>query len=179
MRGRLIKLILSPENRRQAVIIEFYGDFGEQYDKLSGRDIEVVIKPYRAKRSLDANAYAWTLIDRLAAEMSLTKEEVYRAAIKKISGVSETVCVQQKAVDKLCEVWTGNGLGWQCEQFPSKIPGCVNVTLYYGSSVYDTAQMSRLIDQLIQDCNALGIETKSPEELNALLNEWERGTSEK
>ena len=44
------------------------------------------------------------------------------------------------------------------------------MVLYYGSSVYDTKQMSALIDHIVQDCKALGIETKTPAEI-MLLNE--------
>jgi hypothetical protein len=51
---------------------------------------------------------------------------------------------------------------------PSKINGCTNVILYYGSSTYNTAQMSLLIDHLVQDAKALGIETMTPQELEAL-----------
>jgi low affinity Fe/Cu permease len=54
----------------------------------------------------------------------------------------------------------------------SKLPGCTVVILYYGSSSYDTAQMSALIDSLVQDAQALGIETRSPNEIQALLDEY-------
>ena len=68
--------------------------------------------------------------------------------------------------------WEHNGIGWQAETMPSKLPGCTNVILYYGSSTYDTAQMSRLIDLIVQDCDALGIETKDPAEIDRLVEEW-------
>lgn len=40
--------------------------------------------------------------------------------------------------------------------------------LYYGSSTYDGAQMARLIDNIVQDCKAVGIETMTPDELARL-----------
>jgi hypothetical protein len=46
------------------------------------------------------------------------------------------------------------------------------VILYYGSSTYDTAQMSRLINNIIEECRQLGIETKSEEEVQSLLRQW-------
>ena len=55
---------------------------------------------------------------------------------------------------------------------PSKLPGCVNVILYYGSSTYDTAQMSRLINLAVQDCKEQGIETMTPQELAAMMEGW-------
>lgn len=133
---------------------------------------EYEIKLSKKKRSLDANAYAWVLIDKLAEAVRLDKLAVYRDAIKHIGGVSEVVCVQDRAVESLCEKWSKNGLGWQSETFPSKIEGCTNVVLYYGSSTYNTAQMSRLIDYVVQDCRAVGVETKPDEEIKSLLEEW-------
>ena len=48
-----------------------------------------------------------------------------------------------------------------------------DVCLYYGSSTYDRAEMARLLDDLIEDAQALGIETKSPEEVDRLLSLWQ------
>ena len=126
------------------------------------------MKQHRNKRSLDANGYAWVLMDKIAARMHIDKVEVYREAIKNIGGVSETVCVQDKAVDRLRQGWEQNGIGWQTDTMPSKLKGCTNVILYYGSSTYDTQQMSLLIDHIVQDAKALGIETMTPAELEAL-----------
>ena len=58
------------------------------------------------------------------------------------------------------------------EQSPSKIDGCVNVTVWYGSSTYDTEQMSRLIDQIVADCREANIEVLTPQELAALKSRW-------
>lgn len=47
----------------------------------------------------------------------------------------------------------------------SKIPGCINLRLFYGSSHYDTAQMSRLIDVVIKECEEQGIQTETKDEI--------------
>ena len=150
------------------------GDFEQIVDDLKDKDkLTIEIKQYKERRSLDANAYFFVLADKLAERLRTTKEEIYRNAIKDIGGVSETVCVKTCAVERLCEGWTKNGLGWQTDTFPSKIEGCTNVILYYGSSTYDTDQMSRLIEHIVQDCHAVGIETRSPDEIANLLSMWE------
>jgi hypothetical protein len=69
--------------------------------------------------------------------------------------------------------WEHNGLGWVTERSPSKIEGCTNVTLYYGSSTYDTAQMSRLIDLVIQECKQQDIDTMTPAERDRLVSLWQ------
>lgn len=147
-------------------------DCRELWDNLNGTDVEVSIKKHHPKRSLDANAYAFVLMDKLAAATGRTKIEVYKDAIRDVGGNTDIVCVQDRAVDKLRDSWEQNGTGWITETFPSKLDGCTNVILYYGSSTFDTAQMSRLIDNIIQDCKAMGIETMPPDRLNALLEEW-------
>ncbi|MBR1382275.1 MAG: hypothetical protein IJ555_00445 [Ruminococcus sp.] len=138
----------------------------------SEKEYTVTVKEKKAKRSLDANAYAWVLIDKLAERLHESKIELYKQYIREIGGVSETVCVLEKAADRLCEGWEHSGIGWQTDRLKSKLEGCINVVLYYGSSVYDTAQMSRLIDLIVQDCRALGIETKDPAELERLVEAW-------
>lgn len=157
---------------KQRLTFELDGDFREQYDQLHETDVELTVKRFRQKRSLDANALAWVLIDKIAQRMRMSKVDVYRDHIRHIGGVSETVCVQDRAVDKLTDAWSKNGIGWQTEIFKSKIPGCTNVTLYYGSSTYDTAQMSALIDALVQSCKALGIETMPDEQLKSLMEAY-------
>ena len=149
-------------------------DFKAMVDEM--KDIEklsIEVKPFKNRRSLDANAYFFVLADKLAEKLNTTKEEIYKNAIKEIGGVSETVCVKNQAVERLCEGWSKNGLGWQTDTFPSKIEGCTNVILYYGSSTFDTAQMSRLIENIVQDCKAVGVETKTPNEIANMLSMWE------
>ena len=147
-------------------------DFKLMMDELNDKTLSIEVKPYRAKRSLDANAYFFVLADKLAAKLGTSKEEVYRNAVRDIGGVSEIVCVKNEAVERLCEGWSKNGIAWQTETFPSKIDGCTNVILYYGSSTYTTDQMSRLIDHIVQDCKAVGIETMTPNAIAEMLSLW-------
>lgn len=134
-------------------------------------DYEITVK--RRKRSLDANAYAWVLLDKIAAAVRLPVEEVYRKELMDIGGASEVVCVQERAVARLNALWAQKGLGWVTEPFPSKVPGCVNVRLHYGSSAFDTKQMSVFIDHLVEEARALGIETRPEAEVKSMLEAWE------
>ena len=133
---------------------------------------EYELKEKKPKRSLDANAYAWTLIDGIASATGVPKSEVYRNAIREVGGNSDVVCIQASAAPGLRSIWESRGLGWQTEAMPSKLKGCVNVVLYSGSSSFDTAQMSRFIDGLGQDAQSLGIETDEGR-MRTLLEEWE------
>lgn len=143
-----------------------------EYDNLKDKVLSIEIKPYRKKRSLNANAYAWVLMDKIAESQGITKEEVYLNHIKEV-GVFRVATISEDAVDTLMKGWSMNGVGWVAEKLGSSdVKGFVDVTLYYGSSVYNTKQMTRLIDNIVQDCNALGIETKTPDEIANMLSLW-------
>ena len=134
-------------------------------------DLEV--KEHRQKRSLDANAYAWVLINKLADAMRLPPTIVYKQAIMNVGGNYEVIPIKEEAADHFKHIWEAKGLGWPCiDMGASKISGYRNLVAYYGSSTYDTRQMSQLIDNLVQDCKALDIETMTPEKLALLMEEW-------
>ena len=170
LRGKLIEAIPLLGNRTRYVI-ECAG-MPEEIDDILAQDLDVELKKHREKRSLDANAYCWALIHKLAEVTRIPAIEIYREAVRNIGGNNEIVCVQDKAVEKLVEGWQRNGIGWITSTMPSKIEGCTNVILYYGSSTYDTKQMSRLIDNIVQDCQAQGIETDTPEQIAERLSLW-------
>ena len=136
------------------------------------KEYKLEVKEYKLKRSLNANSYAWVLLDKLAAKLRMAKTDIYRSYIKEIGGNSYLVCCTDNAVNDLCEDWQAKGLGWLTDLETSKIEGCTNVRLYYGSSQYDTAQMSRLIELIVADCKENGIETLTPEELDRMNEEW-------
>lgn len=133
---------------------------------------DMEITKHKEKRSLDANAYAWVLLDKIAKESNVPKEEVYRESIRNIGGNTEIICVRDDAVEKLRDTWKRNGIGWMTDTMPSKIKGCTNVILYYGSSTFDTKQMSRFVDGIIQSCRSIGIEVLPPDKLSAMMEDW-------
>ena len=155
-------------NGTQLLTLAIQGDFRPYIEEFADKELKAEIKPFKAKRSLSANAYAFVLINKLAEKLNISPQEVYKNAIRHIGGVSTVVCCQDRAVEEFCRGWENNGIGWQTETLDSKIDGCTNIICYYGSSTYDTKQMSRLIDNIVQDCKAVGIETMTPAELERL-----------
>lgn len=123
------------------------------------------------KRSLNANAMAWALIQEIAKSVGITKEEVYRDLIRNV-GDFELIPIKEEAVDKFCNAWSKNGVGWVTETTTSKLKGFKNVLAYYGTSTYDKKQMSRFIDAIIQECDSLGIPVNE-NEMQSLIKTWE------
>lgn len=146
---------------------------GAVYKLESGKDYDIV--PHKEKRSLDANAYAWVLIGKIAEAIRRSPTDVYRKAIEDTGGVrAEIICIRDIAAPAFIKTWELGHLGRICEQFPSSTPGFVNIRCVYGSSDYSTKEMSALIDTLVQDAEALGIETMPPEKLERLLTSWKK-----
>lgn len=138
-----------------------------------GKLYDLEVKEHRKKRSLDANAYCWTLINKISDALRITPIEIYRQAILNIGGNYEVIPIKEEAASHFKQVWEAQGLGWPCvDMGKSKIDGYRNLRAYYGSSTYDTRQMSQLIDNLVQDCKALDIETMTPDKLAALMEGW-------
>lgn len=171
MIGKLKGLSINNDGT-QDIILTVNTDFREEYEELKEKDLKIDIKKYSRSRSLDANAYCWMIIDRIAEKTKLNKSDIYRNAIREIGGVSTIVCVKDIAADTLCKNWSEHGMGWMSEKTPSKIDGCTNVTLWYGSSVYNVTQMRDLISSLVQDAESLGISTITPAEQLRLLEQW-------
>jgi len=63
--------------------------------KHKDRMYDLEIREHRQKRSLDANAYAWVLIGKLAETMRIPPAEVYTRAIESIGGNYEVIPVRR------------------------------------------------------------------------------------
>ena len=138
----------------------------------AGDTLTIAVSKYRKRRSLSANAYFWELIGRLSEKLNISKEETYWEYIKHM-GIYRSAEVDNKAVDTIIKMWKSHGLGWIAEKTDDgEREGFSLINLYYGSSSYNTKQMSRLIDSVVNDCKEQGIETLPPEQLECMKREW-------
>lgn len=137
------------------------------YDDL--KDIEklsIEIKPYREKRSLNANAYAWKLIGEIADIVRSSKDEVYLEMLRKY-GQSELISV-------LSHIPIEQYVKYCDEVGESKLNGKMfkHYRVYKGSSEFDTREMSILIDGIVGEAKELGIQTETPAELERMKSLW-------
>lgn len=137
--------------------------------------LNIELKKWYKKRSLDANSYCWILCDKIGKELSkeeqvVTKENVYKDAILQI-GSFEPFIAQEKTFENFKRIWEKQGLGFLVQEVSRK-DKCVKVHCYYGSSTYDSKEMSLLIQLLVDLAKSLNIETKPQEEINSLLEQW-------
>ena len=156
-------------------------------DELKDQAIRIDLKKAAKHRSLSANNYAWILIDQITEKLQQkeprngwTKTEVYRNSIREIGGISEVYGVKEAALEAFKELWVGDHLGRQVEVIPgSSKPGWVNVRAYKGTSDFDCQQMNVFINNLVQDAESLGIGTVSDQEVERMINGWQKASSKK
>lgn len=130
------------------------------------------IVPHRERRSLDANAYCWTLIHKIAEKVHEPAVEIYRGYIRDVGCKTSVVCVLAEDLETEVDTFLSGHIGRMVDIEESKLPGCVNIHKKYGSSSFDVQQMSAFIDLIKQDCVALDIDVRTPEEIDSLLKGW-------
>jgi hypothetical protein len=152
---------------------------GQIFDDLKGETVKVEIKKASKHRSLSANAFAWVLMDQISEKTGIPVSEVYRNAIREIGGIADYYGMKETAFETFCEIWTAGHLGRQVEIIPgSTKPGWINVKAWKGSSDFDSAQMARFIDSLIQDAESLGIPTIPDTEIERMKRQWQNPASQ-
>lgn len=145
-------------------------DILEQVEELQKNKIVVEIKKWFKKRSKNANAYLWALIEKLSQKLNLSRKETYRKHIYE-AGTYQDLLMPEEAMQRFTKIWEEKGLGWFCEKAVNEY-GEIVLRAYFGSSTYNTKEMTRLLDSVIQDCKSQNIETKPQEEIDSLLRSW-------
>ena len=148
------------------------------------KEYVIEIKKKSKSRSMNANAYCWVLCQKIAEVMSnhsyMSKEDVYRKAIKDCGHFSY-VPVRKDAIERYIQIWKAHGIGWIAEDAGEcqSLKGYHNIMCYHGSSVYTVAEMQRLIDCLVDECNQLGIKLDDNDYIQSLAKEWGNEQAEK
>ena len=131
------------------------------------KDKQFELKEYKEKRSLNANNYYWQLVTELGNVLKMDKEDLHFLLLQKY-GQSEMISV-------VADVDMKNYLKYYAEAGESNLNGKTfkHYKVYKGSSEMDSKEMSILINGLVEECHIQGIETKTPQEINSLLERWD------
>lgn len=137
--------------------------------------IEWKIQIQGEKRSLDANNYAWALMDKIARAVKSSKEEVYLRMVERY-GPFMYMPVMEKDIltmEKVFRVVRDRGVIEMTTKSGNKV-FCHQLQCYKGSSLYDSKEMSDFIDGVISEAKNLGIETATPDELKRMKEQYEK-----
>lgn len=125
----------------------------------------ITAKPFKRKRSLDANAYFWVLCDKIAKRLGSDKWTIYLLQLSKY-GVFADLEAKVQALQMLRDKFR------YVEVLQEGEESC-KVRCYFGSSTYNTHEMSDLLNGTVSDAEGLGIETITPAEKARMLALWE------
>lgn len=144
--------------------------------------LRITAKQWKEKRSLDANAYYWVLISKLAGALKISNPRTHNLILRKygqndiIDGQLVWVVIPdtEKAENMALEAETFH-IRPTSQTIEDKGGNKLRTYVYIrGSHTYDTAEMSHLIDGLVAECKELGIETLPPDEISRMMEEYEK-----
>lgn len=148
-------------------------DVGEAKELSQMEKLDVEIKKHREKRSLDANAYYWVLVGKIGKATGDSKNHVHNIMLDRYGELD------QMPDGSLIPFCIRDDIDYLEFPYPHLKPtqktlskGGRMYRWFYqikGSSEYDTAEMSRLIDGVISECQGMGIETIPPAELERMM----------
>lgn len=155
------------------LIISFLVDsIPTDLEDLQNKNLDVVAKPHREKRSLNANAYFHVLSGKIAEKLGTSLTHEKNRMIREygqyevIDGMIPTLTAKEKYEDKMLDI---EGVHLKVVERPGET---VKMAVMRGSHTYNTAEMSRLIDATVEEAKELGIETITPDQLERMKASW-------
>lgn len=148
------------------------------WETLGNKEISFSIKKRTVPRSLNANNYAWSLIEKIAAALKSDKDSVYEEMLR-LYGTGETYTDDAGNECKvLFSLREGVPPALVARHYAEIGNGFVDGKkfIHYraikGTSEYNTKEMSDLIDGIVSECKELGIETDTPEMIAKYKEAW-------
>lgn len=159
--------------RSEKLIIGFLVDsIPTDLEDLQGKELDIVARVHREKRSLNANAYFHVLSGRIAEVNGTSLNHEKNRLIREygqyeiIDGMIPTLMAKEKYEDKMLDM---EGVHLKVVERPGEM---VKMAVMRGSHTYDTAEMSRLIDATVEEAKELKIETMTPDQLERMKAAW-------
>lgn len=174
--GKIVSIYHDFANNKNMILISTDHDIRSPAQLLLNKTLRIVARQWREKRSLDANAYAWGLMSRIAEVVGSTKDLIYEEMLRRRGvlarnedGTPITVTLPAKV-----DIET---LSIHLNYYSSSYVGSKKFNCYLvikGSSEYDTKEMSEFIDEIVYECKNLEIETMTQEELGRMKAAWKQ-----
>lgn len=140
-----------------------------QLENLNGK-FDIEIKRHRERRSLNANALFWKICGSMAVILRTSDEELYLQLLERY-GVKKYIVVKPEAVESVKELFRAVD-----EMGSVYVDGKRGVQLKctIGSSQYNTAEMTRLIEGAISESKHIGAWVPDEQDIGAALDLWQK-----
>lgn len=160
---------------RQCIIAQPY-DLAmlDEIEKFKGRD-DVYLKVETEGKSRNINAYMWALCRQISEhpDVKMSDVEVYQDAVLN-AGCNNWFDGEVKAEDfqRFCRSFTRDQVGWFVAHYAETKNGTIQYRAYYGSSIFDSDQMNRLVDYVVRQAESYRIPTLETEKLERMISQW-------
>lgn len=149
-------------------------------EQLIGKDLTVELKEYRKKRTIDANSYYWVLLGKLADKMNEAKPLVHNLLLRRYGQletmdgkVMPVVLPDTDETGKKCDLSETFHLKPTHEVRLGKDQRIYRTWLILkGSHDLNTAEFSKLLNGLVDECKEQGIETMTPDEIRRMMEAY-------
>lgn len=173
--GKISNVSLDFFTGKHMVTFTVDGSASEMLNELREcENLTIKVDKQRQKRSLDANAYFHVLVNKIAAKINESDDEVKRKLVIRYGTLARDnngdlygAMLPASADPDRFYPYTRSyktvyrdGMEYYCYLF------------YERTRDLDTSQMARLIDGTVQEAKNLGIETMTPMELARLKEVW-------
>lgn len=170
--GKLIGITRDFSNRKLNVTFQIDTEPVDELNTLATLEqLDITVNKHKKKRSLDANAYAWILMSKIAEKQHISKEEVYEDMLREYGTLycddEGYITITVKANVNMTRI-EGH---WRYYEGNSEWKSYIKIK---GSSKYDSGEMSRFIEGIVYVCKEEGIEVIPPAELERMVSKWRR-----
>lgn len=149
---------------------------------LDGKDLDIELKVHRERRSKNANALLWACISDIQRALDDRKTsikestwDIYLRMLKRY-GKYTFILVRPEAVEAVKKQWREAEVYREQEANGQKV---VQMICYYGSSTYDSAEMSRLLEGVLSEMDEMGLQRPATGDIKRALEELEKRNERK
>lgn len=159
----------------QTIIVKNEKDLSVALFKVAGlnatlnhKAYDITIKEHKEKRSKNANDYSWVLQDKIAKALNMGVDELHKRMVLDY-GVLETLSLKEQAFESAKRMFDYYKVLGESELNGTKY---IHIRAGIGTHLYNTSEMAKFIDGVVQEAQNLGIETKTPAEIEELKSLW-------
>ena len=124
------------------------------------------VKEHKNKRSLDANAYYWVLVNKIAEALNQSKDFVHRCMLKQYGETYSLLLPAEYNITGLIKYYEEESTIKKGDKLFKSYKA------YLPSSEMDSKQMSVLIDGIVSEAKSMDIETMTPNQIEELKASW-------
>ncbi|WP_455030572.1 hypothetical protein [Oribacterium sp.] len=142
----------------------------EDLEKYKNKDLDISFVQHRARRSLDANACLWACLGDIAKAINQDNWSVYLLMLERY-GKFTHILVKPEVVEAVRLQWRETKIVGE-----TKVDGkpMVQMLCFFGSSTYDSAEFSRLLNGVISEMQDMHLEVPTSAEMKAILASLEK-----